>query len=189
MVLPHWCKAKQSSLFSEGQWASSVLLCDILEGHCVLQRRGTGIFGFKTDYILCCFLFFFPDYVSSPLCTHVLWYSHLISMWWTCIHISFYKTTQICLTRVFIHDVSCSCVLIDRHMMERTRHPVSLATLHVMAWWVISSTVHPIACGLSSTAMPLEQVRASASHTQVSCLRIFWLIRNVEIQFFSPLHL
>lgn len=135
------------------------------------------------------FFVFFPDYVSSPLCTHVLWYSHLISMWWTCIHISFYKTTQICLTRVFIHDVSCSCVLIDRHMMERTRHPVSLATLHVMAWWVISSTVHPIACGLSSTAMPLEQVRASASHTQVSCLRIFWLIRNVEIQFFSPLHL
>lgn len=47
------------------------------------------------------FFVFFPDYVSSPLCTHVLWYSHLISMWWTCIHISFYKTRQICLTRVF----------------------------------------------------------------------------------------
>lgn len=66
---------------------------------------------------------------------------------------------------------SSSCVLIDRCMMERTLHPVSLATLQATACWVIWSTVHPIACGWSSTAMPPEPIRASASHTQVSCLR------------------
>ena len=87
-------------------------------------------------------------------------------------------------THVFIHALrSCSFVLIDRCMMERTLHPVSLATLHVMASWVISSIVHPIACGWSSTATLLELIRASASHTQVSCLRnLNKLLRNTAMQ-------
>lgn len=66
---------------------------------------------------------------------------------------------------------SSSCVLTDRCMMERTLHPVSLATLRAAACWVMWSTVHPIACGWSSTAMPPGPIRASASRTQVSCLR------------------
>lgn len=61
-------------------------------------------------------------------------------------------------------------VLTDRCTTERTPHPVSLATTRVMTCWARSLTVHQIACGWSSTATPLEPIRASASCTPVSCL-------------------
>lgn len=61
-------------------------------------------------------------------------------------------------------------VLTDRFTMARTPHPVSLATTHVTTCWARSLTVHQIACGWSSTATPPEPIRASASHTPVSCL-------------------
>lgn len=60
--------------------------------------------------------------------------------------------------------------LTDRCTMERTPHPVSLATTRMMTCWARSLTVHQIACGWSSTATPLEPIRASASCTPVSCL-------------------
>lgn len=61
-------------------------------------------------------------------------------------------------------------LLTDRCTMERTPHPVSLATTRVTTCWARSLTVHQIACGWSSTATPLEPIRASASRTPVSCL-------------------
>lgn len=63
-----------------------------------------------------------------------------------------------------------SLFLTDRCTTERTLHPVSLATTHVRRCWVGSLTVHQTACGWSSTATPPEPIRASASHTPVSCL-------------------
>lgn len=61
-------------------------------------------------------------------------------------------------------------LLTDRCTMERIPHPVSLATTHMTTCWARSLTAHQIACGWSSTATPLEPIRASASHTPVSCL-------------------
>lgn len=70
----------------------------------------------------------------------------------------------------------CSALLMlcfwlkTRCTMERTPHPVSLATTHVTTCWARLLTVHQIACGWSSTATPPEPIRASASRTPVSCL-------------------
>lgn len=90
----------------------------------------------------------------------------------TCPHMCLYTATNAHVTCAFSNGPrSSSCVLTDRCMMERTPHPASLATLRAAACWVMWSTVHPIACGWSSTAMPPEPIRASASCTQVSCLR------------------
>lgn len=87
-------------------------------------------------------------------------------------HMCFYATTSAHVTCAFSNALpSSSCVLTDRCMTERTLHPVSLATLQAMACWLMWSTVHPIACGWSSTATPPEPIRASASRTQVSRVR------------------
>lgn len=76
--------------------------------------------------------------------------------------------------------------LTDRCTTERTPHPVSLATTRVMTCWARSLTAHQIACGWSSTATPLEPIRASASCTPVSCLTNKLLSRGGKACCFLP---
>lgn len=174
---PCWCKAKQSRFsWSTVSFFLPCLLCLVfwwLTGCCSRCTRNTALscnFGFKTDHNLCRPIFFSRPGEQCIVHSCSVTFSLL-----TLVDMRPHKRLQshTNLFNSFLHVLRFffSRVLTYRRMMEKTLHPVCSATLHVIAWWVMSSIVRPIACGWSSTATPPEPIRASASHTQVSCLR------------------
>lgn len=141
--------------------------------HLWLQHLSCDIWGPKSMLMQNWAKWLFPEaqwgFVFFLASVALFWFSGVTAL------MSLSTLVNVCHTNLLNSDfyllsVLLFSVLIDRYMMAKTPRPVFLETSHTTPWWAMLSTVRPITCGWSSTATPLEPIRAFASHTQVSNL-------------------